>query len=195
MPLVIPLANFHIRLASKLVAMTAAPYMRACATAVAAVLLVLSVAGQASADDPLAGIKEKVRAEFPDVRQLHVQRYQPEEGQILLDVRESDEFAISHLRGATLATDLSQALAVLADRPKDTPIVTYCSVGWRSSKLASELASRGFTNVQNLEGSIFEWANNGNPVYRANEQVKDVHPFNWRWGRYLDDELATKKPR
>jgi len=149
----------------------------------------------AYADDAMASIKAKVRNEFPNVQQLDVDDYASEAGEILLDVRETGEFEVSHLKGAQLATDLEQALSVLGNMPKDTPIVTYCSVGWRSSALARQLAERGFTRVRNLEGSIFEWANRGKPVYRADAQVKDVHPFNWRWGRLLDPALATKKPR
>lgn len=183
--------------------MTTAFVMRVRAIFVAGLLLVplfiaapeQTYADDAKAADPLASIKSKVRAEFPQVNQLHVDNFESVEGQVVLDVRESSEYAVSHLRGASLATDLDQALNVLGDMPKDTPIVTYCSVGWRSSKLASELAARGFTQVRNLEGSIFEWANTGKPVYRDNAPVKDVHPFNWRWGRYLNAELATKKPR
>lgn len=50
-------------------------------------------------------------------------------------------------------------LKLLADIKPDSHIVVYCSVSYRSSILARRLQDMGFTNVYNLEGSIFKWAN------------------------------------
>ena len=112
-----------------------------------------------------------------------------------LDVRTGEEYAVSHIDGAVLAPALDDAIMALGDTPKDALIVAYCSVGWRSSALATQLKSAGYTNVVNLEGSIFEWANQGQPVVRKGIEVTDVHPFSYRWGRYLAPALRAKKPR
>ena len=74
---------------------------------------------------------------------------------------------------------------------RDAPIVTYCSVGYRSSAVAERLEEQGYTRVWNLEGSIFEWANQGLPVVRDGEEVSQVHPYNRRWGRLLDKQLRA----
>jgi len=73
------------------------------------------------------------------------------------------------------------------------PIVVYCSVGYRSSALAEKLARAGMTNVFNLEGSIFAWANEGRPVYRGDTLLNpaQVHPFNTKWGQLLRPELRA----
>ena len=45
------------------------------------------------------------------------------------------------------------------DIARESTIVVYCSVGYRSEKIAEELDKLGFTNVSNLYGGIFEWIN------------------------------------
>ncbi|MFH1569984.1 MAG: rhodanese-like domain-containing protein [Gemmatimonadota bacterium] len=105
---------------------------------------------------------------------------------VLLDVRAPEEFTVSHLAGARLAPSLEPALAVLAAAPADTPVVAYCSVGWRSTALAARLQARGYTRVYTLEGSLFQWANEGRPVYADAGQVQVVHPYGEPWSRFLD---------
>lgn len=107
---------------------------------------------------------------------------------VLLDIRSVDEFAVSHLRGAVPAESWAEIGAVVADVSRDDPIVVYCSVGYRSAEVARQLQSRGYTNVQNFEGSIFQWANQGRPVYRGETLVDRVHPYDEEWDAYLDDQ-------
>ncbi len=148
------------------------------------------LAGYVKADWPDA--YKMVRDKFPDVRQLKPSELadwlkdtsQPQP--ILLDARAEKEFAVSHLPNAKHAADEVQAVAVLQTQPKDAPVVVYCSIGYRSSALAQKLKARGYTNVQNLEGSIFMWANEGRLLLRGAETVSVVHPFDEKWGRLLE---------
>lgn len=160
-------------------------------------LLVAWLPATAGDGDRLADIKAQIREEFPDVSQLSTQALERwlstgARTPLLLDARESEEFAVSRLRNAQLAPSAREALALLADTPKNQLIVAYCLVGYRSAALAQELAARGFTNVYNLEGSLFEWANRGLPVYRDGRPVEKVHPYNWWWGRLLDEKLHSQ---
>lgn len=41
---------------------------------------------------------------------------------------------------------------------KDTPIITYCTGGVRSSLFTAVLGTLGFTNVKNYAGSTWEWS-------------------------------------
>jgi rhodanese-related sulfurtransferase len=140
----------------------------------------------------------KIRAEYPAVRQLStaelavLQGDPPRAQPVLIDTRSADEFAISHLRGAIRAETADEAIKVLAQAPTDRSVVLYCSVGYRSSKLADELGKRGYRNLSNLEGSIFAWANEGRAVFRGNDEVREVHPYNNRWGALLDRALWPK---
>lgn len=74
---------------------------------------------------------------------------------LLLDARTRAEYEVSHLPGAEYAG--SDTKLQVPDEPKDRPIVTYCSVGYRSAKFARQLQAVSYTNVRNLEGSIFKW--------------------------------------
>lgn len=114
---------------------------------------------------------------------------------VLLDVRTPAEWAVSHLSGARRVDPGASAESVAASLPKETPIVTYCAVGYRSGEMAARLRAAGFTNVRNLEGSIFQWANEHRPLVRGEERVSRVHPYNSFWGRLLSDDVrgpATK---
>jgi predicted sulfurtransferase len=68
---------------------------------------------------------------------------------------------------------------------KNTPIVVYCSIGYRSEKVGEKLLNEGFT-VYNLYGGIFNWKNSNNPVVDNNEiATQKVHCFNQEWSKWL----------
>ncbi len=102
----------------------------------------------------------------------------------LIDVREEEEYAISHLPAAI---NIQNATAVYY--PKNTPIIVYCSVGVRSAEFAEQLDELGFTSVLNLRGSIFAWGNTGYPLVRGSTAVSAVHPYNKKWGKLLNRAL------
>jgi len=114
---------------------------------------------------------------------------------VLVDVREEPEYAVSHLPGALRVEPGGEIPPFLETLDKDTPIVAYCSVGYRSSRLVARLEKEGFTNVKNLDGSIFEWANEGYPVVRDGREVHDVHPYDEKWGTLLAEKLRAYSPR
>lgn len=138
-------------------------------------------------------LKREIRARFPEVPQMNVAQLQAAlavpPGVVLLDVRDQAEFEVSHLQGAHWAPDTKAARQWIRTGPKGAKVVLYCSVGWRSSALARELIRAGEGQVLNLEGSIFEWANQGLPVVRGDTPVRQVHPYNARWGQLLRPEL------
>jgi rhodanese-related sulfurtransferase len=145
-------------------------------------------------------VKRGVREEFPHVRSVSVAELHrrledtAEPRPVLLDARSREEFAVSHLKDAIHASSEEEALAVLSHTGKREPVLVYCSVGHRSADLAQKLSAHGFTDVANVEGSIFEWANTGLPVYRGGVQVHEVHPFDARWGALLRRELWSHDP-
>jgi rhodanese-related sulfurtransferase len=108
---------------------------------------------------------------------------------ILLDVRRDDEFAVSHLPEAHRAANLEAALALGLDR--DRPIVAYCSVGYRSARLAAQLQGLGYGEVYNLAGSIFKWANEDRSLVSQGQTQTQVHPYSSLWGKLLKPGLAV----
>jgi rhodanese-related sulfurtransferase len=113
---------------------------------------------------------------------------------LLLDARSPEEYAVSHLPGARRVNPDAQAYPALDSLDRDTPVVVYCSVGVRSGTVAKRLRRQGFTDVANLRGSIFRWANEGRPVVRNGTRVRAVHPYDATWGRLLDDSLHAYTP-
>ena len=140
-----------------------------------------------------------IRAKFPQVAQLStdslhtwLEASKTAERPLLLDVREKEEYGVSHLKDAVSALTKEEALQALEGVAPDRPVVLYCSVGYRSSEMAGFLQKRGFRKVYNLEGSIFAWANEGRPVYRGDERVHEVHPYDRVWGKLLKKVLRAR---
>jgi len=164
---------------------------------VAALGILLGCSGAGTED--LSEIKQTVRQRFPQVRQMQVAELvrlletgPPARRPLLIDTRAEAEFAVSHLPGAIRAE--GSDVETVARTANGRPIVLYCSVGYRSSKAAEALMEEGFEDVANLEGSIFEWANTGHPVVRGDREVREVHPYDQKWGKLLDKKLWAFEP-
>ncbi|MEM6532806.1 MAG: rhodanese-like domain-containing protein [Myxococcota bacterium] len=104
---------------------------------------------------------------------------------LVLDVREPDEFAVSHIPGAIRFPPGSAMTDAIREAPL---VVVYCSVGVRSGREAERLAESG-VRVLNLEGAIFRWAMEGRPLVNAAGPTPFVHPYDGLWGRLLPAEL------
>jgi rhodanese-related sulfurtransferase len=106
---------------------------------------------------------------------------------ILLDAREEEEYAVSHIKEAKyIGYDYFSADSI-NQFPKDKPIVVYCSVGYRSEKITEKLEEMGYQEVYNLYGGIFEWVNEGNEVVTGEKAVptEQVHAYDRVWGTWL----------
>ncbi|HEV2247322.1 MAG TPA: rhodanese-like domain-containing protein [Terriglobia bacterium] len=154
-----------------------------------------------SAGQDLEAVKKKVRAQFPSVRQLSTAELAAWLGRtnglhpMLLDARSPAEYAVSHLPGARLADAKAPAARLLSGLGTNQAIVVYCSIGYRSSRLVERLQQAGCTNVFNLDGSIFQWANEDRLLERDGQPVKEVHPYGSSFGQLLHPEhRMTAKP-
>ena len=105
---------------------------------------------------------------------------------ILLDTRNPEEYNVSHLPGA-IFVDYQKFKAKDYDTLNpQTPIIVYCSVGYRSERIGEKLIERGFKDVKNLYGGIFEWVNAGNLVVDNNGRpTQQVHTYNENWSQWL----------
>lgn len=113
----------------------------------------------------------------------------------LIDARSKQEFDDSQIIGAIHADSVSGAETALLESGVGhaTPIVVYCSVGYRSAALVDALSRRGYTDVRNYEGSLFKWANSGLPVYQGTKKVSSVHPYDRSWGKLLRRDLWSRE--
>ena len=80
-----------------------------------------------------------------------------EEGYIILDVREQDEYDAGHIPGAIVISHeeiAEKAEEVLTD--KEQLILVYCRSGRRSKIAAEALVELGYTNIKEF-GGIIDW--------------------------------------
>ncbi|WP_116109331.1 rhodanese-like domain-containing protein [Lewinella sp. IMCC34191] len=111
---------------------------------------------------------------------------------VFLDAREPAEYEVSHLPGALSLGYKDPDYSVLDNLDPDRPLVVYCTIGYRSERMAEELKSRGFQQVYNLYGSIYAWLISGHDVVDASGPTERVHTYNRKWGGYLPDSVFTK---
>ncbi|MEN8799008.1 MAG: rhodanese-like domain-containing protein [Flavobacteriaceae bacterium] len=113
----------------------------------------------------------------------------PEGQYFVMDAREKEEYKISHIPGAFWIGDSTFKIDSLKQSlPSDTNIMIYCSVGIRSEDVGEILLERGFTNVYNLYGGIFEWKNNGGVVVDSlGKKTENVHAYSKYWGHLLTE--------
>ena len=80
-----------------------------------------------------------------------------EEGYIILDVQEQDEYDAGHIPGAILIpyTQIKDS-AEEALTDKDQLILVYCRSGRRSKIAAEALVELGYTNIREF-GGILDW--------------------------------------
>ncbi len=145
-------------------------------------------------------VRRLTARKFPDVQwvdQAELARWREDPGRtapLVLDARTAAEYQVSHLRDAVLVDAGRPSLRPLAGRAKNDPIVVYASVGYRSARLAHWLAGQGYTNVRNLSGGIFQWANEDRPVFRDGRPTTEVHPYDRRWGLALESRFRAPVP-
>lgn len=124
-------------------------------------------------------IKLLIQLQFPEIKQLSTADLadwlsdDSVSKPIILDARMLKEYEVSHIKNAQLAPSNLEDL--VKEINFSTPIVTYCSVGYRSTAIARRLQSQGYQNVFNLSGSIFQWVNENRPVYHAGKPITKIH--------------------
>lgn len=108
------------------------------------------------------------------------------QGAVVLDTREQDEFDVSHIRHARHVGYIWFDMREIYDIPKTDTVVVYCAIGNRSERIGEKLKKAGYQHVFNLYGGIYEWVNQRNPVYNANDvQTTEMHVYDKNWSRWL----------
>ena len=86
---------------------------------------------------------------------------------VLVDVREADEFSAGHVAGAV---HISRGMlefkfsANPALQPRDLNILMYCKTSGRAALAAAALHDMGYLNVRSIAGGFDAWAAAGKPV-------------------------------
>ena len=87
------------------------------------------------------------------------------EADVLIDVREADEFAAGHLAGLEFKLSSTPAL-----ESRDLKVVVYCKTSGRAALAACAMQDMGYLQVQSIAGGFDAWVAAGKPV------VKPVTP-------------------
>lgn len=88
-----------------------------------------------------------------------------EDGAVLVDVREPDEWSAGHAADA-IHIPLAQLTEHLAELPADREIITVCRSGRRSATAATLLTRHGL-RATNLGGGMTDWVAAGLPIVTA----------------------------
>lgn len=139
----------------------------------------------------LAQVERDVAGRFGDVRQITLQAFdqlRARPGQVVvIDVREPAEFAVSRIAGAVRVdpeATAEQAKRVIGPPRADRTVVLYCTIGFRSSRLAQRIQSAyrgaGAPTVVSLRGGIIAWSNAGRALVNDAGATVYVHPYDDR---------------
>lgn len=95
---------------------------------------------------------------------------------VLVDERTPEEQAVSMIPGALRAKDLQTRWEDFRGKS----VIVYCTIGYRSGKLAQALRARGVAAV-NIRGGLLGWVHAGGPVADAGGPVKRIHVYGKTW--------------
>jgi sodium/bile acid cotransporter 7 len=119
------------------------------------------------------------RKEFPEVPEISPQEAMRllAEGQALfVDVREEREQAVSMLPSSITAKEFLEA----PGRARDRVLIGYCTISYRSGKLAQQLAAPGVT-LLNLQGGVLAWVHAGGKLYDRSGETRRLHVYGRKW--------------
>ena len=83
----------------------------------------------------------------------------------LVDVREDNEWAKGHIKGAIhLGKGIIERDIETAIPDKDREVILYCGGGFRSALAADNLKKRGYKNAVSMDGGWRGWNEQGFPT-------------------------------
>lgn len=121
---------------------------------------------------------------------------------ILLDVREPDEFLVSHIAGARRIdpdASVDDVRRLIGAPPKNKTILLYCTIGFRSSRLADRIGAafggEAGPPIVSMRGGLIAWANANRPLVDSKGQPTNrLHPYDAnRASMLIEPERATGK--
>jgi rhodanese-related sulfurtransferase len=119
------------------------------------------------------------------VPEMGVERAHALEAAVFLDARELEEYQVSHIPGALWVGYEDFRMDRLKGISKESTIVVYCSVGYRSERITKRLTKEGYRAAYNLYGGIFEWVNRDYPIRNEQGSTPKVHAYDRFWGIWL----------
>lgn len=173
--------------------------------ALASILAISTI--KAGNNSSIEMLEKDISRQFPTVKQITTKDLASllrSPDLVLLDVRQPQEFAVSHIARAQQISPMSPdnhcSFVPSQLQLENKTVVFYCSVGYRSSQIAealdSELQRLGVSAIYNLQGGIFAWHNEARPLVNQNGATELVHPYDSHFGKLLQRQnLISTTPR
>jgi len=134
---------------------------------------------------------EELKADYPDVPTISAESLRgalPAGDIVLVDVRSDMERAVSTLPGAITAEAFEDRLDEF--RGSGRTLVTYCTIGARSSAYARRMRARG-VDLMNLEGSVLAWTHAGGMLSSEGTPTRRLHVYGRRWNLAADGYVTV----
>jgi len=112
----------------------------------------------------------------PDIEPAEAMRLMHEGKALFIDVRGEKEQQVSMLPGAITENQFLKD----PGRYRDRTLIAYCTISYRSGKLAERLKARGIT-LFNLKGGLLAWVHAGGKVYDQNGETRRIHVYGRKW--------------
>ena len=129
---------------------------------------------------------KKYYDDFPTIGILEAKEKVGGKGIYFLDTRMKKEFDVSHIKNAIHVGYSDFSTKRIKQIPKNAEIIVYCSIGARSQDIGKKLKKAGYSNVHNLYGGLFHWANTGLPmVDSSGKKTTSIHGYSKEWGKWI----------
>jgi len=115
-------------------------------------------------------------ADVPDIAPAEAMELLKAGRALFVDVREQREQKVSMLPGAVTEKEFLRN----PERYHDRVVIGYCTISYRSGKLAEKLKARGIIML-NLEGGLLAWVHAGGKVYDRNGETRRIHVNGRKW--------------
>lgn len=124
-----------------------------------------------TAHDLVAAAKSRIQEITIDQAEAAIR-----DADMLLDVRETEEFAAGHLPGAIHVSRglLEFKLSTLPELDaRDLKVVLYCKTSGRAALAAVAMQEMGYLNVRSIVGGYDAWVAAGKPVAKPQQPSFD----------------------
>jgi rhodanese-related sulfurtransferase len=135
--------------------------------------------GDAEKRQQVAAMYADYREDFPGIEEIDAEKalsLLENLDVVFVDVRKPEEQAVSMIPGAVT----SEVFLADTERFRGQRIITYCTISYRSGKLAAKMKRKGITMV-NLKGGLLGWVHAGGPLVRGNLPVSVLHVYGQKW--------------
>ncbi len=96
---------------------------------------------------------------------------------LFVDVRPPEERRVSVIPGAVA----KEQFLGNPERYKEDIIIGYCTISYRSGKLAQALMNEKGITMYNLRGGLLAWAHDGGKVVNQKGETRRIHVYGRKW--------------